>query len=284
MRSRNLATRARAEAQMYRLVRACLARRERLLIGADIAFGYPAGFARALTGQAGALAVWAWLAAHIEDDARNRNNRFAVAAAMNRALPGLGPFWFRPAALDLPDLPQKGRARTGHGLQDWRIVDRACPGAQSVWKLGGAGAVGSQSLTGLPVLWRLRAAFPGCVAVWPFEPGWRRAPVVLAEVFPSLLADEVAALCGPRGQGRHAWPVRDAVQVRLLAAALDRLSMAGGLAPLLSAVPDGSSIRAEEGWILGAGPSATGTSLRAAAGSIGAAALPRRFASDDKGG
>ncbi|MCC6000169.1 MAG: molybdopterin guanine dinucleotide synthesis [Pararhodobacter sp.] len=277
--SRNLPTRQRAEALLIRLVRACRARGDRLLIGADFAFGYPAGFARALTGQADALAVWGWLAAHIRDDARNRNNRFTVAAAMNRALPGLGPFWFRPAALALPDLPARGSARHGNQmLADLRATDRASPGAQSVWKLGGAGAVGSQGLMGLPMLWRLRAAFPDAVAVWPFDAHWATAPVVLAEVFPSMLNAEIAALRQPHLTGRRptrrAWPVKDAVQVRLLAAALDRLSMAGRLVPLMAALPDDPVIRTEEGWILGAGSPAFGAALRDAAQESGAAALP----------
>lgn len=269
--SHNLPTRAAAETALLALVRDCLADGKRLLIGADFGFGYPAGFARTLTGQAAALAVWEWLAARIEDDTRNRNNRFAVAAAANRALPGLGPFWFRPAAQGFADLPLKGRARHGHGLAEFRAVERLSPGAQSMWKLGGAGSVGSQALTGLPVLWRLRTAFPGRVGVWPFEPAWRDAPVVLAEVFPSLLADQVAALCTRDDSAR---PVKDAVQVRLLAGALARLAGSGGLEPLLEAVPDDPLIRAEEGWILGAGPGGAMAALGQAAQAVGTEALP----------
>ncbi len=269
----NPSTRVEAEAALHRLIAQCLAGGKRLLIGADFGFGYPAGFARALTGRAEALAVWEWLAERIEDDAKNRNNRFAVAAAANRALPGLGPFWFRPAALDLADLPLKGRARDGHGLDDWRAVERLSPGAQSMWKLGGAGSVGSQALTGLPVLWRLRAAFPGKVAVWPFDPRWPDAPVVLAEVFPSLLADQVSALCEPGSMER---PVKDAVQVRLLSGALARLAASGDMAALLGAVPAEPVIRREEGWILGAGPLEVTAGLRAAARDVGTDALPLR--------
>ncbi|MCC5984157.1 MAG: molybdopterin molybdenumtransferase MoeA [Rhodobacteraceae bacterium] len=244
---------------------------ERVLIGADFAFGFPAGFSRALTGRDAALAVWDWLAGRITDDARNRNNRFAVAAEMNRALPGLGPFWFRPAGPDLPDLPLKGRARHGHGMAETRVTDARAPGAQPVWKLGGAGSVGSQVLTGLPVLWRLRAAYPGKVAVWPFEET-RTAAVVLAEVFPSLLRERIAAVMpSRRGKpGRHDWPVMDAVQVRMLALALARLG--DGVDALLAA-PDRTAPLAEEGWILGVGAEAR---LIAAAAGVGGDALPPR--------
>jgi molybdopterin molybdotransferase len=262
--SENLATRHAAEARLSALIEAALERGERMLIGADFAFGFPAGFASALTGRAEALAVWEWLARHLEDDAANRNNRFQVAAAMNRALPGLGPFWFRPVGPDLPDLPDKGRARGGHGLQDLRAVEARSRGAQSVWKLGGAGAVGSQTLTGLPVLWRLRAHYPGRVVAWPFE-DWRSAPVVLAEVFPSLLRDAIAALAA----GHAGRAVNDEVQVRLLAVALRQLATDDALAPLFE--PDTPVRLEEEGWILGVGHEAA---LRDAARAVGPTAMP----------
>ena len=245
----NPPTRRAAEARLSALIADARADGARLLIGADFAFGYPAGFARALTGRAEALAVWDWLAARLEDDAQNRNTRFALAADMNRALPGLGPFWFRPAALDLPDLPLKGSARHGHGMAQTRATDARAPGAQSVWKLGGAGSVGSQVLTGLPVLWRLRAA--GGVAAWPLEDA-RDAPVVLAEVYPSLLRAEVARAQRPD-------EVLDEAQVRVLAQAFARLG--DGIGALFDAA-DPAAPLAEEGWILGVGAEAT---LRAAA-------------------
>jgi hypothetical protein len=233
----NLPTRAAALARLQALVAETLAAGQRLLIGADFAFGYPAGFARALTGQAGALSVWDWLDARITDDDRNRSNRFAVAARANAALPGLGPFWFNPTREELPDLPHKGTARHGHGWPEHRLCDAQAKGAQSVWKLGGAGAVGSQSLTGLPRLNQLRHRFRGAVAVWPFEAP--TTPIVLAEVFPSLLAPRVAAATGM---------VRDAAQVTLLSRAL---AAQPELAPLLTH-PDHPAI-ADEGWILGLG-------------------------------
>ncbi|MGY6409514.1 MAG: molybdopterin-binding protein [Alkalilacustris sp.] len=248
----NLPTRAAAEARLQALVAEALERGERLLIGADFAFGYPAGFAARLTGRAEALAVWDWLAARLRDGPDNANNRFEVAAEANRAFPGLGPFWFRPARTDLPDLPLRGNDRTFRDLPELREVDGRAPGAQSVWKLGGAGSVGSQSLTGLPVLWRLRAAHPGQVAVWPFE-DMAGAAVVLAEVFPSLLRAEIA------GQPSDPDTVLDERQVRTLATALARLAATDGLGPLLDAA-DGPAL-AEEGWVLGVGQEAA---LRAA--------------------
>ncbi|MCB1396576.1 MAG: molybdopterin guanine dinucleotide synthesis, partial [Rhodobacteraceae bacterium] len=92
----NLPTRATAFDRLTALVEDALTRNQRLLIGADFAFGYPRGFARALTGQDNALALWQQLADRLQDDARNRSNRLEVAAEINRGLPGLGPFWFNP--------------------------------------------------------------------------------------------------------------------------------------------------------------------------------------------
>ena len=59
--------------------------------GFDFGFGYPQGFAEALTGRAEALAVWDWLEARIEDKADNQNNRFEIAAGNEQVL-----CWYRP--------------------------------------------------------------------------------------------------------------------------------------------------------------------------------------------
>ena len=232
--SRYFRGRALAEAALRALIAQEQAAGRRLLIGFDFPFGYPAGFAARLTGVARAQAVWAWLAARIADGPDNRNNRFAVAAAINRQMGGGGPFWGCPAGLDLPGLPAvKSVDYAALGLPERRAVERQVPRAQPVWKLYTTGAAGSQALMGLPMIHRL-AALPG-VAVWPFE-ALDGATVVLGEVYPSLLARAVAA---------DGAPVRDEAQVRLLARALARAD----LAPML-AVPD---VAREEGWILGAG-------------------------------
>jgi len=247
----NPATRAEAEAVLAGRIEAALAAGERVLVGVDFPFGYPSGLARALTGRSGGLAVWDWLSDRLRDDARNLSNRFEVAAQANAALPGIGPFWGRPAGLSLPGLPARGRERQGQTLPDLRAADRRARGAQSAWKLLGAGSVGSQALTGIPRLQALRRRFAGQVAVWPFEPV-AGAPVVLAEVFPSLLRDQVA-----RAQG---YPCRDAAQVDLLARALHGLG--DGIGALLAPdTPD--EVLHEEGWILGLGHEAA---LQAAQG------------------
>lgn len=243
-------TRYAAEAALRDLIRDTLLRNESLLIGADFPFGYPAGFARALTGQDGALSIWAYLATLIRDSATNENNRFQVAQDLNARFPGLGPFWGRPAHLQLPGLPDRGTARDFRWDPPLRLCERAAPGVQEVWKLFTTGSVGSQALLGIPALHRLRLAFPGRVAVWPFQPPGQ---VTLAEVWPSLLAADVRARMGPGS-------IKDEVQVTVLATALHRLGKTGYLAALLTP-PAPAATLAEEGWILGAGHVA---SLRAA--------------------
>lgn len=233
----------------------------RVLIGFDFPFGYPAGFAQTVTGQADALAVWEWLAGTIKDADDNRNNRFEVAARLNALFPGTGPFWGRPADPGVDGLPQRGTERLGHGLPERRAVEDHVRRAQPVWKLYTAGSVGSQMLLGQPWLWRLRQTFGRRLSVWPFED--TDAPVMLAEVYPSLLSrvvDDAAAL--------EPAAAKDQLQVRLLARALAQMSETGTIAAALDAAK-GAAL-AEEGWILGAG--AEEELLRAA---VGPAQLPR---------
>jgi molybdopterin molybdotransferase len=247
-----------AEARLGVIVAEALAKAERVLIGADFAFGFPAGFARRLTGRAEALAVWDWFAARVAETPGHGTTYRAAAAEANARMGGPGPFWGNGERVQTPGLPRL-KPPLPAGLAEYRATDLAAraPGGgapKPVWQLAGAGAVGAQVLTGLPMLARLRAAHPGRIAVWPFEPVGD-APVVLAEVYPSILAPEVAALKRASGM------VADEAQVRLLAGALWRLAASGGLGAMLDA-PRGRAEATEEGWILGAGHQAA---LRAAA-------------------
>jgi molybdopterin-guanine dinucleotide biosynthesis protein B len=219
--------RSRTEAETA--LTALLAGDDRVFLGFDFPMGYPAGFAKRLTGEARAQAVWRWLAEHITDGPDNRNNRFAVADQMNKITGG--PFWGRPAGLDLPDLPEGKRADyAALGLPERRHVETLIPRAQPVWKLYTTGAAGSQGLMGQPLIHRL--SLRDDVAVWPFDTRDRR--VTVAEIYPSILAAAVAA---------DPAQIKDEAQVRLLSQAIFRA------APMLD-VPD---IAREEGWIYGAG-------------------------------
>jgi hypothetical protein len=233
-------TRAAAEAQLVTLIETARASGQRVLIGFDFAMGYPTGFAARLTGEASAPAVWRWLAEAITD-IDNRNNRFQVATRINALFPeGPGPFWSHPTGQSWPGLPfrRTGIDYTALGLSETRAAEAAVPRAKSPWMLFNPGSVGSQSLLGLPMIHRLSQRPE--VAVWPFMAP--HAPVVLAEVYPSLLAGPVAILANEAGL------TADQAQVRLLSQALFRLARADTLTPLFDAPPEA----AEEGWILGA--------------------------------
>lgn len=210
-----------------------------LLIGVDFALGYPDGFAARLTGEASATAVWRWLARHITDSPGNTNNRFQVADAINRHFGGKGPFWGHPHGQTFAHLsPRKTVNYAALGLAERRLVERLIPRAQPVWKLFTTGAVGGQSLMGLPMIHRLQQNHGA--SIWPFE---APSPVTVAEVYPSLLAPAITAALGRA-------TIKDEVQVRLLAQALWRLGQSGALAGLMAAAP--APVHAEEGWILGA--------------------------------
>jgi hypothetical protein len=233
-------TRATAEAQLVTLIDTARASGRRVLIGFDFAMGYPSGFAARLTGEPCAPAVWRWLAEAITDH-DNRNNRFEVATRINSAFPeGPGPFWSHPAGQSWPGLPfrRTGIDYAALGLSETRAAETAVPRAKSPWMLFNPGSVGSQSLLGLPMIHRL-SQLDG-VSAWPFAAP--DAPVVLAEVYPSLLAGPVAILAN--GDGLTA----DQAQVRLLSRALFQLARKDRLAPLFEAPPEA----VEEGWILGA--------------------------------
>lgn len=231
-------TRADAEAALVAALDVETDAGRRVLAGFDFPLGYPAGFAARLTGQSSARAVWDWLEGNLITTPHNRSNRFELAAGINSRFGNVGPFWGRPAGLDLPSLPARKLVDyLALGLTERRAVETAVPRAQPVWKLYTTGSVGSQALTGLPMIARL-ARRAGC-AVWPFDGA--DAALVLAEVYPSLLAQDVSlAMAGGE--------IKDAAQVRLLAQAVWALSAQGGLSALLD-VPS----HREEGWILGAG-------------------------------
>lgn len=225
-----------AEAWLTDRIDAALRAGERLLVGFDFPFGYPSGFAQALTGRRDPLAVWSWLAERIEDLPK-ANNRFDVAAGINRTLAeGRGPFWGNGLGRDIDGLPRT-KATYLNPFPERRTSEARARGAFTCWQLSGAGAVGSQVLMGLPVLERLRRHFAGRIAVWPFEPLDR--PVALLEIWPTLIDPVVRAQTG-------ADDIRDAVQVRLLARALSRLAPTRLNAMLSVEAP-------EEGWIFGLG-------------------------------
>lgn len=159
----------------------------RLLCGFDFPFGYPAGTAQRMTSHNNWKAVWKRIAKLIVDEPNNQNNRFDVAAKLNQSFKGEGPFWGNGLRRDIRCLPRK-RPTQGWGENHpaaRRYIDLKVPMAQEVWKLSGAGSVGSQALLGIPSLEKLRHRAD--VEVWPFETLGEGQNHVVAEIYPSLI-------------------------------------------------------------------------------------------------
>lgn len=239
----------------------------RVLIGFDFPYGYPAGFAASL-GLPEAVPSWRrmWdeLARLIKDNPDNNNNRFVVAAALNArcGVSTPGPLWGCPASYSSSTLETKSStsgfpylAGDDVMLGRRRWVEQRLPKVHPIWKLFGAGAVGSQSLVGIPVVRYLRddPALIPISRVWPFETGFTPAPVprsgpfvVHAEIWPGVVPD----LLDPN-------LIKDQAQVRATVRWFSRLDDEGRLGDLFNTPRDlpTHAIRAsveEEGWILGA--------------------------------
>jgi len=223
------------------------------LLAVDFSLGFPAGTADAL-GLTGCswTAMTSLLAQLIVDGADNTNNRFEVASALNERITGsAAPFWGCPPSRRTATL-ESTKPVGQPSLPEWRSVERLLRERGhrpfSSWQLLGAGAVGSQSLLGIPMIMRLIARLGERVRVWPFADGVRvpeldADSVVVAEVWPSM---HPLALAEPA--------VRDAQQVVAVAdwlTALDRRDEIGELF-----TPDVSDelrpgVVDEEGWVLG---------------------------------
>jgi hypothetical protein len=227
-------------------------KRERVVAGFDFPFGYPTGFA-ARIGLEGVpwRATWDEISRLIKDREDNRNNRFAVGAELNRRVSGAAfPFWGCPANSAGEFLgPRHHRRHTqDEPLKERRLIDDWMVGAQPCWKLAYTGSVGSQVLTGLPVVRALRddKRWAKVARVWPFETGLGLpddARIVFAEVWPSWWKP-----CARLG------PPNDQAQVRTVArifAAADRSgALRSWFTPAISD-SDARRVMVEEAWTLG---------------------------------
>jgi precorrin-8X/cobalt-precorrin-8 methylmutase len=135
------------------------------------------------------------------------------------------------------------------------ITDRIAK-SDTPFRVFGTGSVGSQVITGIPRLHRIRfdPHFTGCSAVWPFETGWASPDgtwldpairILHAEIYPSvqaLLKDTIK----DRGQVRAMWHwARDNDRRDLL---IEKFAIPRGIE---SGSTEDHIIRREEGWILG---------------------------------
>jgi precorrin-8X/cobalt-precorrin-8 methylmutase len=258
----NHSTRRAAEAWLLDQLTAAVRKDERVLVGLDFPYGYPAGFAAALglSDDEPWHGVWRYLDRHVTDSPRNRSNRFEVAADINRKLGRNAPFWGRPAHLKLPNLPSRKEVayfgtREPGGLPEWRQVEVRLRSRgtypQPVWKLCYTGSVGSQALVGIPVVHRLRNhdELRAVSRVWPFDVLVPNLPVgvpavVHAEIWPSIV---------PFGQ--EAGICTDEKQVRAVVECWRKLDGEERLAGWFAGAPDEGRVRREEGWVLGVGTS-----------------------------
>lgn len=254
----NEATRVEAEARLNAILADLKKRSERALVGFDFPLGFPRGFAEALKAPGEPWrAAWDELGKRVVDKPTNVNNRFNVAAQLNRLLTdGPFPFWGAPPKdVQTTLTATKSRPHGPDDLPEFRHADLAAKGAASIWKTYYNGSVGGQAIMGIPMVRRLKDARGAAARVWPFETGFKPlaeadlegVDVVLAEVYPSLVKG--AALPGE---------VKDLTQVRATAEHFARLDEANKLGALFGP-PKGTAAdvvldaEREEGWILGAG-------------------------------
>ncbi len=95
----NVATRAEGEALLTSILADHRKRGDRVLVGLDFNFGYPVGTAARLKLEGTPWqAMWKFIAANVVDKADNTNNRYQVAAKMNRLMTDEAwPLWGAPA-------------------------------------------------------------------------------------------------------------------------------------------------------------------------------------------
>lgn len=249
LESRNPTTRAAAMVDVNASIVAARAVGERVLIGFDFVFGYPRGAARAIAGEPGWKALWSHFAEGIADGEDNRSNRFEVAAGINRRLGA--HFWGHPNGHAYEGLAPTRPLEAYAEIPERRLAEARQKSAQPVWKLTGAGSVGSQSLLGIARLAQLKTRFPEA-AVWPFETGFAddlSAPILLVEIYPSLFPLTGKIL------------PRDREQVEVSARLFAELDAADQLRQFLSTPADLSptdreTVLCEEGWIAGIGQGA----------------------------
>ena len=225
----NTATRAEGEALLNKLVSEHRKRGDRVLVGFDFNFGYPAGTAARLKLDGTPWsAMWKFIASNIVDKADNTNNRYQVAAKINRLMTDEAwPMWGAPAKQ----------------AQRWLTTTKPP-----------AGAVGGQTLVGIPMVRRLLESLGPSGAVWPFGTGWRALDTADVEPLSAVVVEVWPSMFDAKPE---AGEFKDQAQVRATAEALAKMDEAGDLAKAF-APPKGADealiarVEQEEGWILGA--------------------------------
>ena len=262
----NPETRALALEQLKTLLADLHRRGDRVLLGFDFALGFPRGTVKKLALETTTpwQSMWQFLSKNIVDKPDNSNNRFAVAAKMNRLMTDQAyPFWGCPKSAaqkwlstlkpeSIGDFPEHRLTESYIREKKARIGQKPAQ-AKSQWQMHGAGVVGGQSMLGITMVQKLLQTLGDKAQVWPFQMGFAALTVdglapfstVLTEIYPSLF--EIVPEYNE---------VKDAAQVRTVAHKMAELDDRGELAALFDAPTlsqdDLLIALQEEGWVLGA--------------------------------
>jgi hypothetical protein len=255
----NVATRAEGEKLIADLLADHRKRGDRVLLGFDFNLGYPAGTAArlGLTGTPWS-AMWKFVASNVVDKADNTNNRYQVAAKMNRLMTDAAwPFWGAPAKQTQRWLTATKPPEGSGDMPEFRATELAVKKGKlqpkSVWQMHGAGAVGGQTLVGIAAVRRLMEKLGESAAVWPFGTGWRKLDSADVEPLSTLIVEVWPSMWNAIPE---AGEFKDQAQVRVTAEAIARMDEDGTLSAAF-APPKGASdaliaqVEGEEGWILG---------------------------------
>jgi len=221
---------------------------KRVLCGFDFQYSFPRGFWHTITGLpetwtdilqgiAKGAAGLPPITEQLESDARQwayvANQRIAYLLKTRR-----GPFW-GPNFSQIKDPKFPFSHAT---FEEFRLVEKFMKGSKPIFKIGGQGAVGLQSLCGMPYLFHIRNTCSQqniSLHCWPFD-GWDPANSahLLIEWYPAI-----------QNQGQKS-DEEDALScVRWAKIKDDQGELSNFLAPPLS---DSKKTQAMlEGWVLG---------------------------------
>jgi len=262
----NPATRAEGLAQLRDILADLHRRGDRVLLAVNFPLGFPRGTAERLqlTGTPGSAPwslMWEFLAKNIVDKPDNSNNRFQVAAKMNRLMTDAAwPFWGCPKSAAQKWLASM-KPETYGGFPEFRLTEDALRAhklplaaqPKSLWQMHGAGVAGGTAMLGITALRTLRAELGDAAKIWPFETGFEALDPEVLDGVRTLIAETHPPMFGAKPETGE---TKDAAQVRQAAQALADLDDRGELGDAFAApnLPqaDLAAAATGEGWILGA--------------------------------
>jgi len=253
----NPATRAEGMALLRTLLADLKKRGDRVLLGVNFALGFPRGMAQRLQLKGTPWeAVWDFLGKNVVDKPDNTNNRFQVAAKMNRLMTDQAyPFWGCPKNAAQKWLSTLKPDSFGD-FPEFRLTEEATKKlkktaqAKSLWQMHGAGVVGGQAMLGIT---GLKGLLADDVRVWPLQTGFATLDLEALQGISTVVAEVLP----PMYEGTaHTGEVKDAAMVRLTAQALAEADDKGELGAMFAAPKglDDAQVEiaaSEEGWILG---------------------------------